>query len=846
MYSSRRQRLRNEYIFQRLLLKGLIVLIGIILVGFIMSFIMFAWYAKDLPSPGKLSQYNDASTVFYDRDGKVIYEMYKDKNRVPVTINSISDHLKKGTVAVEDKDFYRHKGVSEKGIMRAFINILLRRGVQGGSTITQQLIKNVLLDSSRTHSRKIKEILLAVEVERKYTKNQILEMYLNEAPYGGSYWGVESASRGYFGKQAKDLNLLESAILSGLPQSPSHYSPFIGKNDAWRQRTRDVLRRMREDDYITKAQERQTLNDLERYNFSKPKLSITAPHFIFYVKDQIEKEFGSKALDQGLKIKTTLSLDLQLAAEKKVKDEIEKIKSLDVGNGAVIILDTKTGEILSMVGSYDYSDDKYGKFNAALGLRQPGSAMKPITYGLAFEKGYSPSTVLMDVQTTFPNQGDKDYTPVNYDGKFRGPVQARFALGNSLNIPAVKMLAMVGVRDYLAKAQEMGLETFTPTQENLNKYGLSITLGGGDTTLLDLTSAFSIFARGGTRKNPESILEIRDVKGKIIYKKPDPREKRVFTPEVSFLISHILADNNARMEEFGPNSYLHVAGKTVAVKTGTTDDKRDNWAVGFTKSLTIGAWVGNNDNSPMNQKIASGVTGASPIWHDLMVEVLKKYEDGIMEKPEKVKAITIDAYAGGLPKDGFPTRSDYFIEGMEPKEISPIYKNIKISRSTGKLANEIEIKEGNYEEKEFIVFSERDPISTDGKNKWQEAIDAWVRAQGDDRLKPPTETSDTSLDVIIVSIKSPSDKSTVNSNDIEIKAKISSISPIKKVEIYVNNRKINELDGDRSEVIEPIKLSDGTYEIKVVARNEKDKSSESIIKFGVNKPWDSATPTPTP
>lgn len=821
-------------------------IIAVVIVGFIFSLGIFAWYAKDLPSPGKLSQSTINSTVFYDREGKVLYEMYKDKNRVPVISENISDYLKKGTVAIEDKDFYKHQGISEQGIIRAFLSIVLRRGTQGGSTITQQLIKNVLLDSQRTASRKIKEIMLAIEVERRYSKDQILEMYLNEAPYGGSFWGVESAARGYFGKQAKDLNLLESAILSGLPQSPTYYSPFIGKDNAWRGRAKSVLRRMREDGYITKAQEQQTIKDLENYKFTSQKLSITAPHFVFYVKDLLEKEFGSKILDQGLKIKTTLSLEVQLAAEKIVKNEIESLEGLDVGNGAVVVLDSQTGQILAMVGSYDFSNEEYGKFNAALGQRQPGSTMKPLTYALAFEKGYTPATVLMDVETVFPNQGDKDYIPVNYDGKFRGPVQLRFALGNSHNIPAVKLLAMVGVRDFLSKADEMGLKTLAPTPDNLKKYGLSITLGGGETTLLDLTSAFSVFARGGVKEDIQAINEVADFKGKIIYKSVKSRPLKLLSPESAYLVSNILSDNNARLDVFGPNSYLKIGGKTVAVKTGTTDDKRDNWAVGFTKSVTVGAWVGNNDNSVMNPKIASGVTGASPIWHDLMLELLKKYEDGIMDKPEKVKAFTIDSLTGGLPRDGFPSRSEYFIEGTEPKEISSLYKKIKLSRSNmAKLANEVEIKQGNYEEKEYVLFTENDPVSTDGRNRWQEAIDAWMRGQGDDKMKPPTEVSDSFSEDIIVSIKSPSDKSNLDSNNVEIRARITSLSAVKKVEVFLDNNKIKEYDGDRNEIIEPINISTGVHEVKIVARNEKDKSADSAVKFGVNVAWDSVTPTPT-
>lgn len=856
MYQSRRARFRLT-LKQKFLLYGLVVLIGLIIAGFILSFIIFAVYAKKLPSPGKLAEVSGFSTVFYDRDGKVLYESYKEKNRVPVKSADIADNLKKATVSIEDKNFYRHKGISEAGIVRAFINILLGKGLQSGSTITQQLIKNVLLGSEQSLPRKIKEIMLAGEVERRYNKDEILEMYLNEAPYGGSYWGVGSAARGYFGKEPKNLNLVESAIIAGLPQSPTAYSPYIGKSQAWKGRATDVLRRMREDGYITTDQEKKAAADLQHVTFtSTAPQNIQAPHFVFYVKDQIEKQYGAKILDEGLKVKTTLSLDVQNTVEKIVKEEIGKLKNYKVGNGAVVVLDSKTGEILAMVGSKDY----FGKSepdgctpgkncvfdpapNAALSHRQPGSSVKPITYAVAFEKGYTPATLVMDVKTSFGTQGDKEYTPVNYDGKFRGPTQLRFALGNSLNIPAVKVLSMIGIHDFMQKAYDMGLKSFEPTDENIKRVGLSVTLGGGESTLLDVTSAFSVFARGGTQKDVSSISEITDFKGNTVFKANNTKEKQVLSPEVSFLVSHILSDNNARVDTFGTNSYLVVPGKTVAVKTGTTDDKRDNWAIGFTKSITVGSWVGNNDNSVMNEKIASGVTGASPIWSRVMRELLKKYDDNIIEKPSNVEAVSIDSFLGGLPKDGYPSRAEYFIKGTEPKDTSPFYKKVKISKATGKLANDVEIKLGQYDEKDFVIITENDPISADGKNRWQEGIDNWMKEQKDDKYHAPTEVSDTSSDSVVVSIKDPGDHAQL-SNSFSIKAKVTSIAPIKSVKIIVNGNEVRNLDGDREDIDENISLSDGAYEIAVVARNDKDKAGQSSIKIGVNKPWDS-NPTPT-
>ena len=630
---TRRTILKKKYFRQKLFVYVLLGVMIAILSLFILFFILFAWFSRDLPSPGTVQRRSGFSTIFSDRDDKVIYELYKDQKRIPVDFDEISEHLKKATVAIEDKDFYTHTGFSSKGMIRALFAILLKGRLEGGSTLTQQLVKNVLLTPERNITRKIKEFILATEIERKYSKDQILTMYLNESPYGGTFWGVESAAKGYFGKSAKDLNLIESAIIAGFPQRPSSYSPFIGKENAYRERTKNVLRRMREDHVIDKKVEIQALADLDQIHFSSPHLSIRAPHFVFYVRDELTQLFGDKLIDQGTSIKTTLSLDLQEAIEKIVSEEIEKIKKLNATNAAVVVLDSQTNEILAMVGSYDYNDEKYGKFNTATALRQPGSSIKPITYALALEKGYTPSTVIMDVKTIFPNQGGKDYIPENYDGKFRGPIQLRFALGNSINIPAVKLLAMVGVHDFLQKGYDMGLDTLEPTTANLKRFGLAVTLGGGEVRLLDLTSAYSIFARGGVRKEYFAIKELRDYAGKAINLPKNPSEKRVFSEDVSFLISHILSDNNARIEEFGPNSYLNIAGKTVAVKTGTTNDKRDNWTIGYTKGVTVGVWVGNNDNSPMNSKIASGVTGASPIWHKVMRELLKKYPHGILNKP---------------------------------------------------------------------------------------------------------------------------------------------------------------------------------------------------------------------
>jgi len=816
--------------------------IGVIAM-FVLGLAAFAFFSRDLPEPGKIQRREGFSTVFTDRNDKVLFEMFEDKNRIPVVIADVPQELKDATVAVEDKSFYQHQGFSTQGIVRAVFTIAFRGRLAGGSTLTQQLVKNVLLSQERTITRKIKELVLAVAIERRFTKDEILEMYLNEAPYGGTFWGAQSAAKGYFDKDVKELSLVESAIIAGLPQRPSVYNPITGDPGAYKGRTKDVLRRMREDDYITKEQELQALKQLEKIKFEKAHLAIEAPHFVFYVRELIAQEFGEKVLDEGIQIKTTLDADIQKQAQKIVSEEIDKIAALKATNGSVVVLDSKTGEILAMVGSYDYNDEKFGRYNTATALRQPGSAVKPITYAVALEEGYTASTVAMDVETEFPDQGDKTYKPVNYDGKFRGPIQYRFALANSINVPAVKVLASVGVKNFLQKAYDMGLKDFEPTDANLKRFGLAITLGGGETTLLDLTSAYSVFARGGTNIDPTAILEVKDHKNKVIYKAKKPSPRDVLSKEVSFLISHILSDNTARSSAFGTNSYLNISGKTVAVKTGTTNDKRDNWTVGYTNEVTAGVWVGNNDNSPMNEKIASGLTGASPIWNRVMRELLKTYKDGIIDKPDDVEALQIDAFLGGLPRDGQPIRSEYFIKGTEPTDFSAFYKKLKISKNNGKLANDIEIKAGEFEEKDFISITESDPVSTDGKNRWQEAIDIWASQQGDDRFRPPRETSDTKGEEIIVSFREPEDQQRINSNDIRVKARITSIHSIKKVVILVNGAVVEQFDGDIKEIDEPINLSpDGVYEIMVRAENSKGTVKDNRVRIGINKEWNEAEP----
>src|SRR3989344_4217889 len=596
-------------------------------IGFVVLMMaLFVWYGRNLPAPGKLIEVQaNQSSGIYDRNGELLYSVYQNQNRIYVKLNDIPKYLQQGTIAIEDKDFYTNKGFSITGYLRAVRNLVLLQGLSGGSTLTQQLVKNALLTSERTIPRKIKELMLSIQVDRKYSKDQILEMYLNDVPYGGTAIGVQIASLIYFDKDVKDLSLAESAFLAGLPQSPSIYSPFSG-NKYYLQRTKNVLNQMVNQGYITQKQADSAYKEIVSKKFTQSNVGIKAPHFVMYVKQQLVKQFGESAVEAGgLRVTTTLDYKIEKEAEKIVKEEVDKLKNYKVGNGAAVVTSPKSGEILAMVGSADYFDtDNDGNFNAATGFRQPGSSLKPITYGVAFSRGYTASTLLMDTKTNFKaNDSEKDYIPVNYDGKYRGPVQVRFALANSLNIPAVKMLAMVGVKNVMQKAYEMGIENWQPSDENLRNVGYSLVLGGRDVRLIDEVEAYGVFANGGVREPVVSILEVKDSKGNVLYKYNAPSPRRVFSEEISFLISHILLDNNARSMEFGSNSRLVVSGHpSVSVKTGTTDEIRDNWTVGYTPSYVVGVWVGNNDNSPMS-KVASGITGAAPVWNRIMSFVLK-------------------------------------------------------------------------------------------------------------------------------------------------------------------------------------------------------------------------------
>ncbi|HQM16151.1 MAG TPA: transglycosylase domain-containing protein, partial [Candidatus Woesebacteria bacterium] len=531
-----------------------------VVLGIIGFFGAFAYFSRDLPQPGQVVRRDGFSTKIYDRNGQLLFDVFDDERRTPTSLDQIPESLCQATVAIEDKDFYRHRGFDVMTVLRIPYNYIFRRRVVGGSTLTQQLVKNVLLTNERTASRKFKELVLAIQIERTFSKDQILEMYLNEVPYGGTAWGVVSAADLYFNKPLNELTLCESAFLAGLPQRPSAYSPYAGQVDEngeplWKIRTTAVLNRMKEENYISAIDHEMALEEMNNLQFKKGTLEIKAPHFVFYVKEELSKMFGEELVERGgLKVTTSLDLEMQEKAQQIVAEEVASVENLHITNGASLVMDPRSGEILAMVGSRDYfSEDQGGQFNVVTsGLRQPGSSIKPVTYLALLRKGYTPASILVDSPTDFRrNLNEKSYTPRNYTGGFMGPVSVRNALGNSLNIPAVKALALVGVEDFLTLASEMGLSSLSPTPENLKRFGFALTLGGGEVRLIELVSAYSSFANGGLKVSPVSILSVEDRTGKILYQHRPVEGKRVISTGEAFLMNDILSDNSARTSAFG-------------------------------------------------------------------------------------------------------------------------------------------------------------------------------------------------------------------------------------------------------------------------------------------------------
>ncbi len=608
---------------------------------------LFVYYTWNLPQPEKFIETPFIqSTKIYDNTGKVLlYDIYGEEKREIVSFDKISDNLKHAVLASEDSRFYQHGGIDIIGILRAvWIDVTHQSKSQGGSTLTQQLIRSVYLTNQKSVSRKIKEIVLSVELDNKYSKDQIFDWYLNEIPFGENAYGAESASQTYFSIPASDLSAAQAATLTAMITGPSYYSPYGANKAELLQRKDIILDKMQKLGFITNQQLISAKN--EKITFTQNTKAIKAPDFVMYVKKYLDNKYGEDYLkEKGLRVYTSLNWDIQEYAEQVIKDAEKTSISKGAYNAAMVVLDPKTGQILALIGSRDYFAPSYpegcdekGPGNclfepkydvATMGQRQPGSSFKPIVYATAFKKGYTPSTVLWDVKTEFNpacdasgdattgSDGSRCYNPQDYDNLNRGPMTLRTALDCSLNIPAVKVLYLAGIKDSLQTAKDLGISTLT----DVNNYGLSLVLGGGDVNLLELTSAYGVFATEGNYIPPISILKITDANGNII-EQSNEQPTKVLDTQVARQINDVLSDNNARAPIFGLNSPLHVAGYQVAAKTGTTQRYVDGWTMGYTPFVVIGSWTGNNNNVPTKDE---GIGVTAPMWNKVMQKIVSSH-----------------------------------------------------------------------------------------------------------------------------------------------------------------------------------------------------------------------------
>lgn len=779
---------------------------------------LFAWYAKDLPTPGKIRKLTPPqATQILDRKGNVLYSVYGDEKRITVDFKDIPDNVKHATISIEDKNFYTNYGFDVLGIIRGVIlKPLTGQSIEGGSTITQQYVKNALLSPERTIDRKIKELILSVELSTMFTKDQILNLYLNEIPYGANIYGIEAASETYFNKPAKDLSLAQAATLAALPQRPSYYYPYGSHVDALMERKNLVLSRMKDLGYITADQE--AAAEKETIAFAPRHDSIKAPHFVFYVRDLLEQEYGSQlVLEGGLKVTTTLDPDAQAAAEKAIADAKPKLAKYGADNAALAAVDPQTGQILAMVGSVDYFDNANdGNYNVATSPRQPGSSFKPIVYATAFKGTIAPATTLWDVTTNF-----NGYTPQDFDGKNRGPVSVRSALDNSLNIPAVKTIALAGVGNVLQTAKDLGITTLNQT----GQYGLSLALGAGDVPPLEMASAYSTFGAGGIHHATSAILKVEDSKGRVLEQWKDTKTTAL-SPEVSYEISNVLSDNAARTATFGARSPLYFSDRPVAAKTGTSQDFRDGWTIGYTPAVATAVWTGNNDYSPMNH--VDGVVSAGPIFHEFMATYLKGKPVEQFQRPSTIVDATVDTISGKKPTQYSPqTTTDIFAPWQLPTTDDDVHIAVQINKSNGKLATD-NTPSDLVETQVYTNLHSEKPSDPN----WEKPVLAWAQAHGFNLGTPPTEKDDTpAQDPITVTITSPHDNSVINSA-FDIVAAPSSPNPITTVNFYVDGALVGTRTSDPWYIhYDPSQLSQGNHEMSVEAIDSLGRTAKASEVF---------------
>lgn len=795
------------------------ILLGLIL--FVL--VLFAWFAKDLPTPGKIKNLNAGGNVqLVDRNDKPIYTTGGGVKRFDLEYADIPDTIKQTTITAEDRNFWHDFAIDPKGLLRAiYVDIFHKStNLAGGSTITQQFVKNTLLTPQKTFTRKIKELILSIEVEIMYSKEEILTMYLNQMAYGSNSYGVEAASQTFYGKHAKDVSLAEAATLAALLQRPTYYSPYGTHPTQRLARVNWILDSMVELKYITQEQADQAKLEAKNIKFAERHDFVVAPHFADYVKNYLVDKYGEQAVDSaGLKVTTTLDLDKQAMAEEAVKAAAARgFDNINASNAALVAIDPKTGQILSMVGSRDYfNNDIDGQVNVAVANRQPGSAFKPVVYATAMKGKYNPGFTLWDVQTDFGN-----YTPRNYDGSFRGPVSMRRALAGSLNIPAVKTLYLAGMDNVLSQAHSMGITTLNDT----NRYGLSLVLGGGEIKLVDLTTAYGVFANNGSLAPTTPILKIVDGSGKT-WEQYKETKKEVLSPDIAYEISSILSDNQARSYVFGSNSALYFSDRPTAAKTGTTSEYRDAWTVGYTPQLVTGVWVGNNDNSPMSAG-AAGAMAAAPIWHDFMEKALANMPIEDFQRPSSIQDFTIDKYTNMLPGGG-ETTTDIFATWQIPTEHSRGGGKIRIDKFTGHEATD-NCPDQFVEVKTYSNIHSELPENP----AWENPVRAFAESMGLIANAPDGEKTCAGLtNKMTVKIKTPANNSTVSGN-ITISASIDTKANVSSVTFGIDGQNIGSVSrAPYSLNYNTGSLSQGQHQITVTASDSTGMTGSDSITINI-------------
>lgn len=817
--------------------------IGVILLG-----AFFIWIATlKIPTLDNFAERKvSSSTKIYDKTGEVVlYDVHENIKRTAVPGETIDLKIKNAVIAIEDKDFYNHNGIKITSIIRGTLSQLVPGrfvNQSGGSTITQQVIKNTLLNSDKRISRKIKEWILALKLEKTMGKEQILSIYLNEAPYGGSVYGVEEAARTFFGKSSTEVTFAEAAYLAAIPNAPTYYSPYGKNKDKLDNRKNAVLEKMKAQKMIT----------TEEYQLARDEVVVFKPlsdssgkalHFVDYIRAYLEENYGKDALlVDGLKVTTTLDWKIQEQAEKIVKENaLKNEKDWNASNSALVAINPKTGQILAMVGSRDYTDTTIdGQFNVATAKRQPGSAFKPIIYARAFEKGFRPETTIFDVPIQFsPSCGafsregtDKGcYAPDNYDGKFAGPISLRNALGQSRNVPAVQMLYIVGIGDALNTAKQLGITTL---DKNYDRYGLTLVLGGGEVSLLELTSVYGVFGNSGVRNAPTGILKIEDSTGKVLeeYK---PKPEQVMSPDATHMVSSVLSDNVARTPLFGANSLLNFGDRPVAVKSGTTNDNKDAWMVGYSPDIAVGVWSGNNDNKPMKK----GSAISAPAWRGVMDAAISEMSlpktsfGGYSSAPENVPPVIRGSWWGG---------DSFFVDKISGKlatEFTP--PETKVEYVTKNPHNILYwINKSNLADSRAGIG-----ISDSQYKNWEAAFQNWIQTNGMGNIPnppaKPTETDNVHLPQYapVVIINQPADSIEITaSQNITISASATGINPITKFELYANDQFIETINGSSLNyqfIPENYSFGSGPLTLKVVAVDTVYNKGNTSVTINVSE-----------